>query len=193
VAVAAAAAAGSEDPLAAGVEVDGHGENAAASLLGGLVAAADVNGAVEVVSLSLDPELRCVVVIPDVELATATAREVVPTTVARADAVFNLQRQARLVAGLGNLELLASFATEDRLHQPFRSALLPWSSSLLTSMVEAGALASAWSGAGSTMIAFLRENEVAAVLDAARSHMAEHSEPADVRAVAVDRSGLTVL
>ena len=97
-AVAAAAAAGAEDPLAVAAAIDGHADNAAASAVGGLVAAARVRGGVHVVRLPLDVSLAFVVMVPDVTLSTARARQALPAEVTRENAVFNLSRMALLLA-----------------------------------------------------------------------------------------------
>lgn len=152
VAVAAAAAAGSADPLSVAARVDGHPENAAASAVGGLVAATGVRGAVRVVRLPLDPQLVAVVIIPKRSLATAKARHVLPHHVSRADATFNLGRMALLLAGLADRALLSREATEDRLHQDYRSPLLPEAPQLLNRLVRAGALAACWSGSGPSLL-----------------------------------------
>jgi homoserine kinase len=93
-AVAAAAAAGAGDPLAWGYKVDGHPENAAASVLGGLVGATVAEGGPLAARLPLDAGLTFVVVVPDRELPTKLARDALPKAVPLADAAFNLSRAA---------------------------------------------------------------------------------------------------
>jgi homoserine kinase len=151
-AVAAAAAAGSKDPLTVGASVDGHPENAAASAIGGLVAATRVRGAVRVVKLPLDVGLAFVALVPDRELSTSKARQVLPHQVSREDASFNMGRMAMLLAGLADRSRLVHEATEDRLHQDYRSPLFPEAPQLLGRLVSAGALATCWSGAGPTLL-----------------------------------------
>ncbi len=156
-AVAAAAAAGAEDPFAYGVSVDGHPENAAAAAFGGLVVATFVDGRPVWRPLSLDPALRFVVVVPDRELATASAREVLEASVSHADAAFNLGRMGLLLAGLADHGALVPEAAEDRLHQDARAALFPEAPALLAGLRAAGALASCWSGAGPSLLAVCDE------------------------------------
>ena len=146
-AVAAAAAAGASDPLGWGFRVDGHPENAAASALGGLVAAAVVDRQPVARRLRLDPGLRFVVLVPDREQATEMARTVLPEMVRRQDAVFNLSRLGLLVAGLADQRELVAGAGDDRLHQGARAALFPEAPVLLEGLRESGALTSCWSGA----------------------------------------------
>lgn len=167
-AVAAAAAAGAADPLAWGHLVDGHPENAAASVLGGLVAA--TVGAVGPLAarLPLDPGLAFVVLVPDGELSTRVAREALPAAVPLADAAFNLSRTAMLVAGLADRRLLSAELFDDRLHQAFRSAALyPEAPGLLEGLVAAGAVGSCWSGAGPSLLAVCDGPEAAAQVRAA--------------------------
>jgi len=82
-AAAAAAAAGAKDPLAVAAYMDGHPDNAAAAVVGGLVAAAMVKGAVRVVRLTLDVSLVFVIIVPDLILSTAKARFALPNEVTR--------------------------------------------------------------------------------------------------------------
>ena len=192
-AVAVAKAAGSLDPLAIGTRIDGHAENAAASLLGGFVTASVEDDEIFVASLPLDPALRFVVVIPERELATDDARRVLPSNVSYHDAAFNLSRVALLTAGLADHTLLQATAMDDRLHQPFRMSLLPFAADVLRVTREAGALASCWSGAGSTMLAVATDSTAAAVAEAARGVLHQHSEPGTVQVVEADRRGLQVL
>lgn len=165
-AVATSAAAGAPDPLAVAARYDGHAENAAASVLGGLVAATTIDGRPSAARLPLDPGLVFVVVVPDVHLSTNAARKVLPASVALGDAVFNLGRMAMLLAGLANRNELIAQATEDRLHQDARTALYPEAPVLLDALLSAGALASCWSGAGSSLLGICSSNASA---DAVRS------------------------
>ena len=152
-AVAAAAAAGASDALAVGAGVDGHPENAAASVLGGLVTATTIEGAPLAARLPLDPDLRFVLLVPSRPLATARARQALPAQVPHMDAAFNLGRMGLLVAGLADRRQLVHEATEDRLHQTARTPLFPESTHLLAELVDAGALATCWSGAGPSLLA----------------------------------------
>lgn len=133
---------------------EGHPDNAAAALLGGLTVACWSDGRVLAVSLPVPPEIRWVVLIPEVEGSTVEARAVLPETVPRADAVFNLQRIGLLLAGLGmgRADLLTA-AMEDRLHQPYRRGLFPWMERVAAAARSAGAAGCALSGAGPALLA----------------------------------------
>ncbi|HET9690724.1 MAG TPA: homoserine kinase [Acidimicrobiales bacterium] len=189
-AVATAAAAGGADPLATGARVDGHPENAAASAVGGLVAAATVDGVPVVRRLPLDPALRFVVAVPAVELATREARQALPATVPFADATFNLGRLGLLVAGLADHRLLGPAAFADRLHQTARTALFPASTAVLAAMVDAGALGACWSGAGPTMLGVATAAGAPAVAEAAAAALG--ADAAEVAVLEADHGGVTV-
>jgi homoserine kinase len=192
-ALAAAAAAGATDPLALASDVDGHAENAAASLLGGLVAASVRDGGVVARSLALDPAWRFVVVIPEVELKTTDARHVLPSTVPFADAVFNLSSLGLLIAGLARHDDFVASSMDDALHQNYRMDLVKFARPLLAALREAGALGSCWSGAGSTMLGLCLADSAEGVAHAAREFLEDHSEPGSVLVLEADRTGLVTL
>lgn len=189
-AVAAAAAAGSPDPLAVAAKVDGHPENAAASVLGGLVAAAALSRGVRATRLGLDPALRFVVAIPEMELRTEDARAVLPDAYQREDATFNLSRMGLLLGGLADHRVLRAEAFEDRLHQPYREALFPASQPVMAAAVEAGALGACWSGAGPTLMAVALEATASSVASAMESAMADAQVAGVVRPLEADHQGL---
>ncbi|HEX3334729.1 MAG TPA: hypothetical protein VHS57_10320 [Acidimicrobiales bacterium] len=192
-AAAAAAAAGADDPFAVAAAYDGHPENAAASVFGGLVAAATLEGEPVAAPLPLSDALAFVAIVPERDLATPEARGVLPETVSREDAVFNLNRMALLVAGLGDSALLRPEATDDRIHQSFRTALFPEAPALLQGLVGAGARAASWSGAGPTLIGFVRDDggdTVDAVKAGAEAVLAVSGVPGRVVSFRADRRGL---
>ncbi|MGH9297195.1 MAG: homoserine kinase [Acidimicrobiales bacterium] len=166
-ALATAAAAGAEDPLAVAARYDGHPENAAASLLGGLVAAQVVEGTPLARRLPLDEALSFVVVIPDRQLPTKEARSVLPESVLIGDAVYNLGRMGLLLAGLADHAALVGEAGGDRLHQDARQALFPEAPLLLGAMREAGATVACWSGAGPSLLGICSGHESAVAVRAA--------------------------
>jgi homoserine kinase len=189
-AAAAAAAAGARDPLSVAARVDGHPENAAASVVGGLVVAASVHGAVRVAQMPLDPSLVFVAAVPDRSLPTARARQVLPPQVNREDAAFNLGRMGLLLAGLADHSRLVKEAAEDRLHQDYRCPLFPEAPMLLSALLEAGALAACWSGAGPTLLGITTGERAAALGDAARSAMAGAGVDGRVMVLHADLAGL---
>jgi homoserine kinase len=191
-AVAAAAAAGSSDPLGVAARIDGHPENAAASVVGGLVAATMVRGAVRAVRMPLDGGLVFVAMVPDRSLPTAKARQALPQQVSRTDATFNLGRMSLLLAGLADRSLLIREATEDRLHQDYRSPLFPEAPQLLGRLVACGALASCWSGAGPTLLGLCDGEDGERVRSGAEAAMEEIGVPGRALLLRSDVEGLIV-
>jgi homoserine kinase len=189
-AAAAAAAAGADDPFAVAAAYDGHPENAAASAFGGLVAATSVGGAPVHAALPLTDALEFVALVPDRNLATPEARGVLPERLSREDAVFNLGRMGLLVAGLADPAALIPAATEDRIHQPARTALFPEAPALLAALVEAGAAAACWSGAGPTLIGFVSPDRAEAVRAGAGAALAAAGIEGRVLSLRADRRGL---
>jgi homoserine kinase len=189
-AAAAAAAAGSDHPFAVAATYDGHPENAAASVFGGLVAATSVDGVPTSAPLPLADELQIVAIVPDRNLATPEARGVLPGRFTREEAVFNLGRMGLLIAGLADPAALRPPATEDRIHQAARTALFPEAPKLLAALVEAGALAACWSGAGPTLIGFVTGDSVEAVRAGAGAALVEAGMDGRVLSLHPDRRGL---
>ena len=190
-AVAAGAAAGAARALDLAVEVDGHAENAAASVLGGLVTASCGAEGVIARPLALDGDWRFVVVVPDQALATEDARRVLPSQVPFADAVRNLNAMGLLVAGLADHRAFVPSAMDDTLHQPYRSSLLPFAAPLLARLRESGAVGSCWSGSGSTMLGLATLDVAPEVARGADAFLRENGVAGTVHVLDADRVGLT--
>ena len=189
-ALAAAAAAGATDPLGLATDVDGHAENAAASYHGGLVVAALRGDEVISRPMPLDDTWRFVVVVPDEELSTAAARRVLPTEVPFADAVHNLNSFGLLLAGLADHENFVGSSMDDWLHQPYRMPLLGFAAPLLDALRDAGAVASCWSGAGSSILGLATAESAESVADAACDFMDGFGLDGMVLTLEADRTGL---
>ena len=142
--------------LEIGTAIEGHPDNLAPALYGGLCAACQDDGRVWSVRLDPPDGLCALVAIPDRPLATANARAVLPRQVSFADAVANVQRTGLLVAALaaGRFDALA-VATQDRLHQRYRAALIPGLEACLRALPTAGARGAFLSGAGPTVLALV--------------------------------------
>lgn len=131
--------------------IEGHRDNAAAALLGGLAICAPGAPAVQ---MAVSDELRAVLFIPDLPFTTHEARQVVPTTFSRADAIFNASRCALLVRALAIGDHAGlRIAMQDRWHQDARFALMAGAQEIVTAANEAGASGAALAGAGPSVIA----------------------------------------
>lgn len=147
-----------DDILQLAARQEGHPDNVAAALLGGLTVACWIQDKVVAVSLPVPADLRWVVLIPELESRTAEARAVLPRTVSREDAVFNVGRACLFVGGLlaGRPDLLG-LAMEDRLHQPYRRRLFPWMEAVSAAARSAGAIGCVLSGAGPSLLAVVED------------------------------------
>ena len=136
--------------------IEGHPDNVAPALFGGLTASIALDDRVE--SIRLDPPTDVVLLawIPDRRLKTSEMRSVLPESVPRADALANLARVAVGVAGLasGRSDVLA-LLTQDRLHEPYRAAAYPELPHLVDAARAAGAIGACLAGSGSTVVAFV--------------------------------------
>jgi homoserine kinase len=157
------------DLLGRATRLEGHPDNAAAALLGGFVVCAGASAA------RLEPPagLEAVLVVPAEAVRTAKARAALPDAVPMRDAVFNVGRASQLVLGLerGDLDLVAA-GLEDRLHQPRREGLFPRSMALLRRAREFGALGATISGAGPSVLVWVRSGVADAVADRVRASVA---------------------
>jgi homoserine kinase len=144
-----------EELLDVAAREEGHPDNVAPALEGGIAVAVLDKQGTHYVRLEPPAHLGVTVLIPDFELSTSTARAVLPGEYSRADAVHALSHAALMAAALsqGRLELLAH-AMEDRIHQIWRAPLVPGLSDVLDGAVAHGALGAALSGAGPTVLCF---------------------------------------
>ncbi|HWQ55620.1 MAG TPA: homoserine kinase [Bryobacteraceae bacterium] len=135
--------------------LEGHPDNVAACTLGSIVASAiDSGGVARAVRLELPSAFGLGIVVPDFILPTSKARSVLPECYSKADAVFNVQRAALLVAAFATGTASAfPAALEDRFHQPYRVPLVPGLDKILK-LRAPGLLGCALSGAGPSILVF---------------------------------------
>jgi homoserine kinase len=149
------------EALALAARMEGHADNAAAALHGGLVVVAA--GARGWITRRIEiPATGAVVVVPSVPLSTHTARTALPQEISLRDATFNLGRAILVVEALrsGDLDLLRQ-AIDDRLHLPYRLPMIPGGAEAMQQAAAAGASAVTISGAGPSLIAFASANQAA--------------------------------
>ncbi len=136
-------------------EIEGHPDNVAPALLGGLVVAVPDGKELIAARVQVPRELRCILFVPNAALATKKARGILPKRIPRADAIYNVGRAALWLAAVNarNWGWLDA-ATRDRLHQPYRAQLVHGMDELFAAARNAGARGVALSGAGPSVIAF---------------------------------------
>ncbi|HQE04960.1 MAG TPA: homoserine kinase [Tepidanaerobacteraceae bacterium] len=136
-----------------GTEMEGHPDNIVPAMFGGFCLSMIHENKVIYKTFPVPFWLRFVVCIPEFELKTEDARKVLPKTVKFEDAVFNTCHTAMLVAAMaqGDLTNINVFC-QDRLHQPYRSHLIPGMDKILETVTEKGAFAGFLSGSGPTVV-----------------------------------------
>lgn len=144
---------GDAELLALATTMEGHPDNVAACLYGGLTVAWTDEGTGRAVRVTPHPGVRPVVFVPPTRSSTAEARALMPTSVPLHDAADNAGRSALLVHALSADPSVLFPATVDRLHQPYRAPAMPRSAELVTTLRAAG-IPAVISGAGGTVLAF---------------------------------------
>jgi homoserine kinase len=176
--------------LTVATRLEGHPDNVAPALFGGLVASASTAGEVYTVPLSLPAELELLLVVPDRTTPTHVARDILPRTVAFDAATDNLAHTALLVGALARADWrLLRPALRDRLHQEHRLALVPGlADALLALDGEPGCAGVALSGSGPTLLGFVRTGSPATG-EAAVRVLAQHGVGSRVQRVRPQRTG----
>jgi homoserine kinase len=161
-------------------DLEGHPDNVAPCLLGGLCVAWSDNGATAALRVPIELAIRPVALVPPTPSSTHVARGLLPSQVPHGDATRTAARAALLMAVLagapGGADALLA-ATEDRLHQPYRAASMPESAALVADL-RAGGAAAVLSGAGPSVLVLAR--------DEAEIGRAISATPPGWRAVALD-------
>jgi homoserine kinase len=141
--------------LALGASLEGHADNMAPALRGGLQVVVREKDSIQCLGVSVPEGLSLALFIPDLEMPTQESRKLLPQRLSREDAIANASRTALLVGALsqGKWDLLDA-ATQDRLHQPARAKLFPALFEIFDAAKRAGAHAAYLSGGGSTVAAF---------------------------------------
>jgi len=142
-----------DDAFSLLVKLEGHPDNAAAAVYGGLVVSTTVGG-VRALRLPFIPAVGFQLLIPSYRKASTEAlRRALPLNVSRADAVYNLQCQAMLLAGFlsGNMDAI-TIGCQDHLHQPYRASLMPGVGEVLGLDANSGFIGAVISGAGPTVL-----------------------------------------
>jgi len=172
-------------------QLEGHPDNAAAALFGGLTMVSAAGDDLLVDALDVPP-LQVAMAVPDVRLSTREAREALPRQVPLADAVFNIGRAMFVVRALqsGDTNLLGR-AMADRLHEPYRRKLIPGFDAAAQAAREAGAAAVALSGAGPSVAAFAPDGH-AKIADAMKAAFEAKGVKCRTFVLPVDRQGVQI-
>jgi homoserine kinase len=173
-------------------DLDGHPDNAAPALLGGLVIGTLTPEGIS--SVRLEPKnLDVVVAVPDFAVSTTAARRALPESVSHKDAAFNVGRAGLLLGALATGEYdLLRVAMQDRLHQPYRSHLIPGLEDVIEAAHASGAYGACLSGSGPTVLAFSPEGNAQRIAHAMHAAFEARGVRAKAWALDVDLTGARV-
>lgn len=179
-----------EQKLQFGTEIEGHPDNIAPALFGGIIVTTTTpDGDVEYVSLpTLD--LDVIVYIPTVELKTEAARHVLPEVFSRTDATTASSISNVMIAALlsGDYELAGKMMENDGFHEPFRAGLIPNYEIIKQEAKKAGAYGTVISGAGPTMISFVPKRKTTEIAARIETQLPDY----EVAMLEIDQNGLQV-
>jgi len=173
------------------IAIEGHPDNVVPALIGGCcLAATGIDQAWELCEIPWHTDVVPIAAIPAFELSTKIARQVLPTTYSRADAIFNVAHLGLLLRGLetGNGAWLR-VAMQDRIHQPYRQTLIPGYESVQVAAMKAGAHGMVISGAGPTLLALAEPHLAMAVSDAIATAWAVQDFAVQVHVLQIDPKG----
>ena len=176
-----------------GAQMEGHPDNIAACLFGGVQVCVTGRNGLEHIQVPVAFPLATTIYIPDFPMDTHAARGLLPTQVSIETAVYNISRSSLFVAALaaGRTELLRS-ATEDAIHQPPRSTIFPALPVLIEAALEAGAYGAFLSGAGSSVMALAGPSDTERVGAAMEAAARGTGVPGRVLQVGISTAGATV-
>jgi homoserine kinase len=169
--------------------LEGHPDNVAPALLGGLTIAWSTDVGPQAKKLIVHRGVSPLVCVPDFQVSTAHARSLQPETVPYADAVYNVSRAALLIAALAQSPELLFEATGDRLHQDYRAVAMPQTTELIR-MLRSHGHAAVVSGAGPSVLVLA--DDPARRLEAIALVQEHAATPWECLLLAVDFKGATV-
>jgi homoserine kinase len=172
-------------------EMEGHPDNVAAALMGGMTVAFRDGDDVQALHVANHLALGIALFLPSEDLLTEKARALIPRRVPLEDAVFDLGRLGYLVTALlwGRWDLIGP-AMDDRLHQPYRTAVIPALDPVIAAAREAGAYGAALSGGGPSVIALCPRGGEEAVAEAMRCAAMERDWPGETLVTRVREGGI---
>jgi homoserine kinase len=176
------------------IALEGHPDNVVPAMIGGCRLSATGQGSPWIIcEVPWHGDVVPVIAIPDFELSTAEARQVLPQNYSRADAIFNMAHLGLLLRGLetGRSDWLKS-ALQDRIHQPYRQPLIKGYEAVQRGAIAAGAYGMVISGAGPTLLALCDRQAATGVAAAMAMAWAESRVDATTKILQIDTVGAVV-
>lgn len=182
-----------EDILKIATEIEGHPDNVAPAIFGGLVISLIDGDNILYNKLNIEEKFKFIALIPEFSLSTEKARSVLPSNVKYKDAVDNVGRVSILLSALSNGRLdLLKYALKDKLHQPYRGRLIKDYFNIIEKCEELGSLGTYLSGAGPTIIS-LRENEDVRFNESINKYLKSLDEKWNIKELEIDIEGVKLL
>ena len=176
------------------ISIEGHPDNVVPALLGNCLLSVEDCGDWQITPIPWHQDIIPIVAIPNFELSTREAREVLPTEYSRADAIFNISRMGLLIRALEtNNPAWLKTALADKLHQPYRQKLITGYQEVEQAALDAGAYGMVISGAGPTLLALANPERVEQVVKSMLEAWNSLGIESQVRSLAINPSGAKVI
>lgn len=182
--------------LAIATEVEGHPDNVAPAILGGMVLTTqEDDGTLSYCKFEWPEEWDITVCIPDFQLSTEIARSVLPKEVSMQDAIFNAKHLAMLVNAVNTKDAkLMKVAMKDKLHQPYREKLVPGMHEIMQAFNhEDGVLGCVLSGAGPTLLIVSHKYDLDKIKSTVKEVWENQNIKSDIRTLKIEEQGAVVL
>ncbi|MGL5872557.1 MAG: homoserine kinase [Xenococcaceae cyanobacterium] len=175
------------------IAIEGHPDNVVPALIGNCQLSVGETGNWQICDIPWHQNIVPVVAIPNFELSTEEARSVLPKQISRADAIFNIAHMGLLIRGLNtNRKDWLQMALDDKLHQPYRQALIRGYENVKAAAIANGAYGMVISGAGPTLLALTNFDRANSVVSAMQTAWQQQGVKADVRSLSLDTQGAKI-
>lgn len=185
------------DILNMAVQLEGPPDNVPPAILGGIISGVvRKNEDFKYVKINTPKNLKAIVAIPNFHLSTEKARNALPKEISFKDAIFNISRAALLTSALSSNKLdLLEVATDDKLHQDYRAKFIPGLKELFKEVKKAGAYSVTISGAGSSILALVKndENIIKKVSNAMKESFAKKKIESEIKVLNIPNKGIVVI
>lgn len=182
--------------LSIATEVEGHPDNVTPAIVGGLVITSlEDDGSIVYRKLPWPEEWHLTLCIPDYELATDISRSVLPKEVPMKDATFNTRRTAMFIEAVHTKDAeLMKLALQDKLHQPYRTKLVPGLQDIMDNLRhEENVIGCVLSGAGPSMLIISQRNNLDKIKSIVSETWSDYNVKTDIRTVKVENNGAVIL
>jgi homoserine kinase len=182
--------------LSIATEVEGHPDNVSPAMMGGFVlSSAEDDGSIVYRKIKWPDEWNLTICIPDYELSTSISRSVLPQKIDMKDAAFNARRCAMFIEAIHTNDAeLMKLALQDKLHQPFRTKLVPGLDEIIQNLKHVDSvLGTVLSGAGPSMLVISTGNNLDEIKNIIKTTWDSFSVKADIKTVNIENNGARLI